>query len=164
MKLQAKALIPLAALLLLAAGCQSQSTDNAQPSMPPAQTQPTTPPPTSSTPTPAAPVTPPPHSTTYKAPAPKPTTTPTANVLSGQVNISIDNFSFNPAKITVKKGTIVTWTNNDRVNETVTSAHGPSSQTLAPLGMYTYTFNTVGTFAYHSIPYPTVTGVVVVVN
>jgi len=65
--------------------------------------------------------------------------------------VSITNFSFSPASITVKKGSAVTWTNNDSVTHTVTadSGTGPNSGDLAPGKTYSFTYNSTGTFAYH---------------
>jgi len=36
-------------------------------------------------------------------------------------SVSITGFTFSPASVTVKPGGIVTWTNNDNANHTVTS-------------------------------------------
>jgi plastocyanin len=65
--------------------------------------------------------------------------------------VSIESFAFSPAHITVKKGTTVTWTNNDSVAHTVSgdTADGPKSGNLAKGETYTFTFNSVGTFGYH---------------
>jgi plastocyanin len=78
--------------------------------------------------------------------------------------VTIQNFAFSPANITVKKGTKVTWTNQDSVGHTVTadSGDGPNSQLLNQGQSYTFTFDTVGTFKYHCQPHPKMTGTVVV--
>lgn len=78
--------------------------------------------------------------------------------------ISIMNLSFSPSNTTVKKGTQVTWTNNDSTAHTVTadSGTGPSSGTLQPGGKYSFTFNDVGTFKYHCSIHPDMTGSVTV--
>jgi len=79
--------------------------------------------------------------------------------------VSIDNFAFNPASITVKKGTTVTWTNMDTAAHTVTetdSQDGPKSDNLAKGASYTFTFNTAGTFKYHCAIHPSMTGTVTV--
>lgn len=78
--------------------------------------------------------------------------------------VSIQNFAFSAAKITVKMGTKVTWTNNDSVAHTVTadSGTGPKSDNISPGGTYSYTFGTAGTFAYHCAIHPDMTGTVTV--
>lgn len=79
--------------------------------------------------------------------------------------VYIENFSFKPATITVKKGTKVTWTNKDSVGHTVTpdeSASFTGSELLNKDASYSVTFDTVGTFAYHCQPHPQMTAKVVV--
>jgi plastocyanin len=65
--------------------------------------------------------------------------------------VSIENFAFMPPDTTVKKGTTVTWTNNDSTAHTVTEMDGqpgPNSGNLNPGAKYTFTFNQTGTFKY----------------
>lgn len=78
--------------------------------------------------------------------------------------VSISNFAFSAAKISVKMGTKVTWTNNDSVAHTVTadSGTGPKSDNISPGGTYSYTFDSVGTFAYHCNIHPDMIGTVTV--
>jgi len=79
--------------------------------------------------------------------------------------VSLANFSFSPANITVKKGTVVTWTNNDSTTHTVTESDGqsgPNSGSLAPGGNYSFTYNIVGTFPYHCTIHPEMIGTVTV--
>lgn len=67
-------------------------------------------------------------------------------------SVTIKNFAFSPANITVKKGTTVTWVNQDSTAHTVTENDGqtgPDSDTMANGQSYSFTFNTVGTFKYH---------------
>jgi plastocyanin len=79
-------------------------------------------------------------------------------------SVSIADFAFSPANITVKKGTAVTWTNNDSAQHTVTgdADGGPHSQPLSKGDSYTFTFNTAGTFSYHCSFHSNMTGKVVV--
>jgi plastocyanin len=65
--------------------------------------------------------------------------------------VNIQNYSFNPSTLTVKKGTTVTWTNNDTTDHTITPDNNgfTSSQTLAPRQTYQFTFNNTGNFPYH---------------
>lgn len=78
--------------------------------------------------------------------------------------VSIANFAFSPTDITVKKGTKVTWTNNDSTTHTITSEdeHGPSSDNVSPGQSYTFTFADEGTFNYHCSIHPQMTGTVTV--
>lgn len=80
-------------------------------------------------------------------------------------SVSINNFKFSPADITVKKGTTVTWTNNDSVGHTVTETDGkdgPKSSDLNQGQTYSFTYNTVGTFKYICSIHPNMTGSVTV--
>jgi plastocyanin len=65
--------------------------------------------------------------------------------------VSIENFSFSPVSVTVKKGATVTWTNNDTTAHTVTADTGNTfdSGTLENGKTFSFTFNTAGTFKYH---------------
>ncbi len=79
--------------------------------------------------------------------------------------VTIENFAFSPANITVKKGTTVTWTNKDSATHTVTetdSQKGPDSGNLAQGKAYSFTYDTAGTFKYHCAIHPDMTGTVTV--
>jgi len=77
-------------------------------------------------------------------------TTPTQVVpLSGNVDVTISNYAFSPADLTVKVGTVVTWTNQDSVVHNVTATDNSfASSDLNQGDKFTYTFNTAGTFPY----------------
>ncbi len=79
----------------------------------------------------------------------KETHTPPANVDA----ISINNGKFRPKNISVKVGSTLTWTNNDTAPQSVTSDTPGvfDSGTLQPGAKWQYTFNTAGTFPYHSM-------------
>ena len=82
---------------------------------------------------------------------------------NNQPSVSISNFSFSPASISVKKGTTVTWTNQDSAPHTVVGDNGgPESQILSRGTSYSYTFDTTGTFAYHCSIHPSMQGGVTV--
>lgn len=70
--------------------------------------------------------------------------------------VTIQNFAFSPASLTVAPGTTVTWTNKDSTAHTVTadSGTGPSSSQIAPGQSYSYTFQQSGTYAYHCSIHP----------
>lgn len=79
-------------------------------------------------------------------------------------SISIDDFAFNPAKLTIKKGTKITWTNNDDARHDITPTGGASdfvaSKLLAKGESYEFTFNTVGTYTYKCSPHPYMKGTI----
>jgi amicyanin len=89
-------------------------------------------------------------------------TTPSVSVAS----VNIQNFSYAPANITVKKGTKITWTNKDFLIHTVTADNTAelnlASPDLARGESYSFTFNKVGTFSYHCVPHPQMKGSVTV--
>lgn len=78
--------------------------------------------------------------------------------------VAIQNMAFGPAVISVKKGTKVTWTNQDSTSHTVTSDSGTTmnSQSLSNGDTYSVTFDTVGTFTYHCKFHSNMTGTVTV--
>lgn len=79
--------------------------------------------------------------------------------------VTIANFAFSPANITVKKGTTVTWTNNDSTTHTIVesdSQTGPASGSLAPGSSYSFTYSAAGTYPYHCSIHPDMIGTVVV--
>jgi plastocyanin len=67
--------------------------------------------------------------------------------------VTIANFAFSPAEVTVKVGDTVTWTNNDSVPHTVTGADFDSSQ-LAPGATFSHTFTKAGSFDYKCMIHP----------
>jgi plastocyanin len=65
------------------------------------------------------------------------------------VQVRIDNFKFGPASLTIKKGTVVTWTNQDDIpHSIVLTALGAQSKALDTDKAFTYQFNRTGTFVY----------------
>jgi len=82
-------------------------------------------------------------------------------------SISIENFKFYPAKITVKKGTKIIWTNKDKAPHTVTADNvniGPNSNVLNQNDAYSYTFDKTGTFTYYCKIHPSMRASVEVVE
>ena len=80
-------------------------------------------------------------------------------------SVSIKNFTFDPAVITVKVGTTVTWTNSDQDPHTVTSdgKSGPlNSKPLNQGETFQYTFTQAGTFSYLCTIHPFMTATVTV--
>lgn len=82
--------------------------------------------------------------------------------------VTIKNFSFQPQKIQVKKGTTVTWTNQDDARHDVTpdnpSEDFKASELLAKGESYSFTFDKVGEYSYFCSPHPYMVGVVEVVE
>ena len=78
--------------------------------------------------------------------------------------VVIQGFSFNPAHITVKRGTRVTWINRDMTKHTATASNGAfDSGVLRPGQSYSHTFKTAGrTNKYHCEIHPFMKGSVVV--
>jgi plastocyanin len=77
--------------------------------------------------------------------------------------ITIDNFTFSPAKLAVAKGTEVTWTNQDDIPHTIVlTAIGVRSKALDTDKAFTYRFDKAGTFAYVCGLHPQMHGQVVV--
>lgn len=82
---------------------------------------------------------------------PTPASAPQNIAAEDAAAVTIEGFSFSPLKLTVKKGTTVTWTNQDSAPHTVTSDSGSelASLSLSKGQFYSHTFNEVGTFEYH---------------
>jgi plastocyanin len=78
--------------------------------------------------------------------------------------VSIDNFSFSPATLTVKAGTTVTWTNRDDIPHGIASSNSAfkRSQALDTDDSYSFTFTTPGTYQYFCYLHPHMVGSVVV--
>ncbi|MCW8965151.1 MAG: plastocyanin/azurin family copper-binding protein [Candidatus Pacearchaeota archaeon] len=94
---------------------------------------------------------------------------PTQDIQSSEeinVEIEIKNFEFIPGSVTVKKGTIVTWTNLDSAKHTATSDEEGvfDSGLLSKDESWSYTFNEIGSFGYYCIPHPFMTGTIEVVE
>ena len=66
------------------------------------------------------------------------------------VPVSIDNFAYSPAMITINVGDTVTWTNNQvGVAHTVTAKNGTwDSGVVMPGDTFSFTFTKAGTYQY----------------
>jgi plastocyanin len=63
--------------------------------------------------------------------------------------VTIKNFAFEPKSITVKAGTVVTWTNTDSAPHTVTAADKSfDSKDFGKGKSYSYTFSKPGSYDY----------------
>jgi plastocyanin len=85
------------------------------------------------------------------------TTVPATPSLPGFFNITIKDFAFSPASVTVPAGTTVTWTNQDSVPHTIVNDFNPlfsqgamfTSSQLQTGQSFSFTFKDPGTFGYH---------------
>ena len=79
------------------------------------------------------------------------------------MQVAINNFSFQPASLTVPVGTTVTWSNQDSVAHTTTSDTGVwGSGNLTTGASFSFAFNRAGTFHYHCMIHPNMMGTIVV--
>jgi plastocyanin len=77
--------------------------------------------------------------------------------------VSIDNFAFVPATLTVRAGSTVTWTNHDEDPHTVAASDGSfKSPGMDAQGTYSHTFQTAGKFDYVCSIHPYMHATVVV--
>ena len=82
---------------------------------------------------------------------------------AASTEVRIDQFAFIPDRVTVKAGTIVTWSNQDDVPHTVASSDKLfKSKALDTGDKFSFTFTTPGTYAYFCSVHPHMTGAVVV--
>jgi plastocyanin len=79
-------------------------------------------------------------------------------------NVTIDNFFFTPATLTVKAGTTVTWTNKDDIPHGIASSNNgfKKSPALDTDDSYSFTFATPGTYQYFCYLHPKMVGSIVV--
>jgi plastocyanin len=89
---------------------------------------------------------------------------PAASTAPAQTDhVSITNFAFSPAAITVVAGTTVSWTNKDSTQHDVSAPSvGLKSPVLSQGDSYTYTFTGPGTYDYICSIHPFMHGTVVV--
>src|SRR6476660_7418910 len=97
------------------------------------------------------------------SPASASATSADAPAPQGGTAVSISDFKFNPATLTVPVGTTVTWTNQDGEPHTIAakdgSFHSPGMDTH---GTYSFTCSPPGSYDYVCSIHPFMTGTVVV--
>jgi len=78
--------------------------------------------------------------------------------------VTIGNFTFGPAALTVPTGTTVTWINADDTPHTVVAGetHAFRSKALDTDERFSFTFNRPGTYAYFCSLHPHMIGKIVV--
>lgn len=78
-----------------------------------------------------------------------------AHAAGATATVTIKNFMYMPAKLTVAQGTTVTFHNADSTNHTVTAnGRAFNISNLAPGRSAKVTFNHPGTYAYHCVFHP----------
>ena len=83
-----------------------------------------------------------------------------AHAYAEDTSVTIDNFTFSPAELTVKVGTTVTWTNHDDIPHTVVSAGKFRSKTLDTDNSFSFTFAAAGDYKYFCSLHPHMTGMI----
>ena len=77
--------------------------------------------------------------------------------------VGISGSAYAPANVTVAVGDTVTWTNSDQISHTATADGGSfDTGTLGNGASGSATFASAGTFPYHCLIHPDMTGTVVV--
>jgi len=76
--------------------------------------------------------------------------------------VSIAGFAFKPGKLTVAKGTRVTFSNSDGVPHTATRAGSFDTGRISPGSAKSVRLSRAGTFAYHCSIHPSMHGKIVV--
>jgi plastocyanin len=74
--------------------------------------------------------------------------------------VTIDNFTFAPAQLTVKVGDTVTWKNHDDIPHTIVSAGKFRSKTLDTDDSYSFTFTVTGDYKYFCSLHPHMMGTI----
>ena len=82
---------------------------------------------------------------------------------AADTKVNIDEFAFDPQRVTVKAGTTVTWTNDDDVPHTIASSSRLfKSKALDTKNKFSLAFTTPGTYEYFCSLHPHMTGAIVV--
>ncbi len=94
---------------------------------------------------------------------PAATPTPIATRAAGVVKVAMRDIKFVPARVTVKVGQTVRWTNDDTVAHTVASAKlNLASEAIGHGKTYVYKATKPGTFPYYCTIHANQNGVLVV--
>jgi plastocyanin len=82
--------------------------------------------------------------------------------LAATQTVTITNYTFAPAAVTVHPGDTVTWTNQDSIPHTATALDGKSfdSGTIDPGASWSFTFPKAGDYAYRCAIHPDMRGTV----
>jgi plastocyanin len=85
---------------------------------------------------------------------------PVTSARADDLEVHIDNFTFQPAELSVKTGTTVIWTNRDDIPHTVVSAGKFRSKTLDTDDKFSFTFTAAGDYKYFCSLHPHMTGLI----
>ena len=78
-------------------------------------------------------------------------------------SVTVADFQFTPAQITIDRGDTVTWTNDGPSAHSATAPDGSFDTGIFPAGQTrSHTFNEAGTFSYICTPHPNMHGTIVV--
>lgn len=85
---------------------------------------------------------------------------------SAGATVKIDNFTFDPAALTVKVGATVTWTNNDDIPHLVVAQDHTTfrSKALDTNDSFSFTFTKAGDYPYFCALHPHMLGKIIVQN
>jgi len=92
------------------------------------------------------------------------TETATPATTPSPVLVQIKGFAYNPATITVPKGTTVTWAQMDSGVQHTVTGEGFDSGILNAGDTFRWTFKKAGTFSYTCSNHPNMLGIVVVTS
>src|SRR5215207_6984292 len=163
----------------------AQGAEPAPPEAPPATEPATEPAPAPAAPAPVEPAPPAPTPAAPAEPAPAPAApappaqpvaaaepekTPNAKpgkkqkaVAAASTTVTISDFQFSPASVTVNAGDTVTWSNSGPTPHSATAEDGSFDTGIFEEGQSrSHTFNEAGTFSYVCTPHPNMHGTVVV--
>ena len=88
---------------------------------------------------------------------------PAQSLAATTVTVQIEASGFKAKSVTINQGDTVRWINVDKVNHQIVANKGAfASGIIRPGGVYTFTFNTAGGYAYHDALHPSTTGAVYV--
>lgn len=87
-----------------------------------------------------------------------------APVAIGVTQVTLTDYTFSPVNIRVVKRTTVTWINKDAAPHDIIFGNKMAQSDILPAhrGIYSYTFLTPGTYAYHCGLHPEMVGNVIV--
>lgn len=92
---------------------------------------------------------------------------PFVSMANEQANVSIKKFKFIPQEITIKKGSTIRWTNNEKrqYHSVWFELNGdPEPEYFFPEEFYEREFNETGSFPYRCGPHPEMIGTVIVID
>ncbi len=78
------------------------------------------------------------------------TGTPSPQAFSGKLTIILQDYKFNPNRLTIKAGSTIIWINRDPAFHTIHSDTGVFQSGLLSIGqLFSFTFDEPGTYPYY---------------